>query len=118
MHFEEESSYFHNAIKNNDFHIVIRPKTCQTQSYFSKFEIGQKFSASLTFEGDLGVKKWSRIFFLQTRPKDILSTQHTNFLGAESKTPDLATLWREKNDAVTVNLGHSSYGLIDSPQEE
>ena len=53
-------------------------------------------------------KKWSRIFPLQTRPKDILSTQHTNFLGAESKTPDLGTLWREQNDAVTVNLGHSS----------
>ena len=108
MHFEEESSYFHNAIKNNDFHIVIRPKTCQTQSYFSKFEIGQKFSASLTFEGDLGVKKWSRIFFLQTRPKDILSTQHTKFLGAEIKILTLADSKREKNDAARINLGHSS----------
>ena len=49
-------------------------------------------------------------FVIQGRWEDIREPQHTNFLGAESKTPDLATLWREKNDAVTFYLGHSSHG--------
>ena len=108
MHFEEKTPYFHNTIENNAFHIVIRQKTCQTQSYFPKFENLSKISVSLTLEGDPEMKKWSRIFFLRTRPKDILSPQHTKFLGAEIKILTLADSKREKNDAARINLGHSS----------
>ena len=109
MHFEEKTPYFHNTIENNAFHIVIRQKTWQTQSYFPKFENLSKISASLTFGADLEVKMWSRIFVLQTRPKDILSPQHTKFLGAEIKILTLAHSKREKSDAARINLGHSSF---------
>ena len=83
----------------------------QTKKNTAKFLIFWKLETAIEKDQN-GVQKMVEDFFLQTRPKDILSTQHTNFIGAESHIPDLATLWREKNDVVTVNLGHSSYRFI------